>query len=216
LARYLYELGYAYRAIHENLAAIRIKENYGPPIIALGLIYLNQNDLDNAEYFFRKAVHWHPGADFNARFNLALTLEKKGRTEEAMNEYREAIKIKPGHVLAMQKLGNLLMSTGRVQEGIKFLEQAVNVSPNDGIILCNLGFAYLSVNRRVDAENTFIKASADRNSPEALYGIAQIRISQNRIEEARLLLEKFISESNLKKRPELSPFVEQAKKYLAH
>jgi len=248
LARYLYESGHVRSAIQENLTAIHMKENYGPPTVNLGLIYLDMGDLLTAEKYFRQAVHWRPGADFSARYNLAVTLDRMGRYEEARDEFLKTIRINRGHALARAELGRLLAEQGRLEEaegwlrealsinpalsmarmnlgkvlinmgrkeeGIRQLELAVTEAPDEGLIWYNLGTAYLGDGRLEKAEWAFRNGMKDSRRPEAIFGMAQVRIRQNRNEEAISLLRAFLASVNLHRRPELAPMVERAQRSL--
>lgn len=210
LARYFYEKGGIYRAIHENEYAIKIKENYNPAIVNIGLIYLDMGELDTAESYFRQAIHWHPSSDFNARFNLAVALQKKGKLKEAVEQYRETLKINPSHASARHALGGLLIQMGRLEEGIDELEKAVKSAPTNGRFWSALGFAYLKAGKIEQAGYAFNKALVDPDSPEAYYGLAEVELSTGKNFSALAHFRQFIQATDLKKRPELAPLVERA------
>lgn len=46
------------------------------------------------------------------RLNLALTLERAGRTDEAISTYRAALETYPGHMPTLQALTRLQLYTG--------------------------------------------------------------------------------------------------------
>src|SRR5262245_12375417 len=47
------------------------------------------------------------------RLNLALTLEKAGRTDEAMATYRTALEVFPGHIQSMEALARLQVRSAK-------------------------------------------------------------------------------------------------------
>ena len=47
------------------------------------------------------------------RMNLGLTLEKAGRTDEAIAQYRRALEVHPGHRPTVQALTRLEIRAGR-------------------------------------------------------------------------------------------------------
>jgi len=47
------------------------------------------------------------------RVNLALTLERAGRTDDAIGAYQTAMEVYPDHLAAMQGLASLQLRTGR-------------------------------------------------------------------------------------------------------
>ena len=76
---------------------------YGPGHNNLGVIYLKQGQLYEAANEFewaRKLMPGHP----DPRMNLALTLERAGRIEEALATYDTALEVYPNHLPTMQAL----------------------------------------------------------------------------------------------------------------
>jgi Flp pilus assembly protein TadD len=51
------------------------------------------------------------------RMNLALTLERAGRIDEAIGAYRTALEVYPGHLPSMQALASAQLRHGRADEG---------------------------------------------------------------------------------------------------
>lgn len=50
------------------------------------------------------------------RMNLALTLERAGRTSEALETYAAALQANPGHIESMQALARLQLRSGKPDE----------------------------------------------------------------------------------------------------
>lgn len=87
----------------------------GPAHNNLGALYLAQGKLYEAAGEFewaRKLMPGHP----DPRLNLALTLEKAGRTDEALTTYATALEVYPEHVPTMQALSRLQLSAGRTDD----------------------------------------------------------------------------------------------------
>ena len=87
----------------------------GPAHNNLGALYLTQGKLYEATGEFewaRKLMPGHP----DPRLNLALTLEKAGRTDEALATYATALEVYPEHVPTMQALTRLQLRTGRADD----------------------------------------------------------------------------------------------------
>jgi Tfp pilus assembly protein PilF len=64
--------------------------------------------------FARKLLPGHP----DPRMNLALTLERAGRIDEAARTYASALEVYPGHVPTMQALARLQVRHGRADDRI--------------------------------------------------------------------------------------------------
>jgi len=84
----------------------------GPAHNNLGSLYLEQGKLYEAAGEFdwaRKLMPGHP----DPRLNLALTLERAGRTDEAIATYDAALEVFPEHIGSMQALTRLQLKTGK-------------------------------------------------------------------------------------------------------
>lgn len=87
----------------------------GPAHNNLGTLYLAQGKLYEAASEFewaRKLMPGHP----DPRLNLALTLEKAGRTDEALTTYATALEVYPEHIPTMQAMTRLQLRAGRTDD----------------------------------------------------------------------------------------------------
>ncbi len=91
---------------------------HGPAHNNLGVIYLTRGDLYAAASEFEWAKKLLPGHP-DPRLNLALTLEKAGRTEEALSAYASALEVYDGHIPSIQALTRLKIKSGRADESTK-------------------------------------------------------------------------------------------------
>lgn len=78
--------------------------------LAEGLKALDANQPEAAEPLLRQAVRADAN-DFSARFNLALALSLQQKDDEAIQEYRRTLELKPGLYQADLNLGLLLLRT---------------------------------------------------------------------------------------------------------
>ncbi len=96
---------------------------HGPAHNNLGVIYLKHGQLYEAANEFewaRKLMPGHP----DPRMNLALTLERAGRIDEAMDTYATALEVYANHLPTMQALSRLQLRHGRADDRTKaFLEE---------------------------------------------------------------------------------------------
>lgn len=79
----------------------------------LAACYLNLGRPDLAEHLYRNITDRHPGSARDL-YNLALALERQGRTGEAAEALRQALRADPGLHVAARKLDLL---TGRTSQG---------------------------------------------------------------------------------------------------
>jgi Tfp pilus assembly protein PilF len=88
---------------------------FGPAHNNLGVIYLKQGQLYEAANEFewaRKLMPGHP----DPRMNLALTLERAGRVEEALATYSTALEVYPNHIPTMQAMSRLQLRHNRADD----------------------------------------------------------------------------------------------------
>ena len=100
----------AERLLREALAADLW---HGPAHNNLGVILLNRESWYEAAGEFewaRKLMPGHP----DPRMNLALTLEKAGRVDEALATYQTALEVYPGHIPTIQAMTRLQLRSNRV------------------------------------------------------------------------------------------------------
>lgn len=103
------EPGRAERLLREALTADLY---HGPAHNNLGILFLDRGLLYEAAQEFewaRKLMPEHP----DPRMNLALTLERAGRTDEALAGYAGVLESSPGHLPTIQALARLQVRTGR-------------------------------------------------------------------------------------------------------
>jgi len=111
----------AERLLREALAADLY---HGPAHNNLGAVYLKQQKLYEAAGEFewaRKLMPGHP----DPRMNLAFTLERAGRTDEAISTYRTALEVYPGHIPTYQALTRLQLRKNKPNEQTRPMLQAV-------------------------------------------------------------------------------------------
>jgi Flp pilus assembly protein TadD len=104
--------GKAERLLNEALTA---DIYHGPAHNNLGVLHLKHGRLYEAANEFewaRKLMPGHP----DPRMNLALTLEKAGRVDEAMATYDSALEVYPNHMPTMQALTRLQIRRNRTDD----------------------------------------------------------------------------------------------------
>jgi len=88
---------------------------HGPSHNNLGVLLLERGELYEAANEFEWARRLMPGHP-DPRMNLALTLEKAGRVDEALAQYRRALEVHPGHRPTVQALTRLEVRTDRLTD----------------------------------------------------------------------------------------------------
>jgi tetratricopeptide (TPR) repeat protein len=124
-------------------------------------------------------------------------LEAAGKTDEAIDEYRQALKIKPELQTVHFSIGNIYWRGGRMDEALVELGEELKVNPADPNSHYELGDILLSQNKLDDAEKHFLQAL--KFSPDLTEGhLAMERIASAKGDSATAIL-------HLKKAVALAP-----------
>jgi protein O-mannosyl-transferase len=87
-----------------------------------------------------------------AHYNLGCVLERiPGRTDEAIAQYAEAVRLRPDYFKAQNNLGDALLSVGRAPEAVPHLEEALRIKPDLAEAQNSLGNALGALGRTQDA-----------------------------------------------------------------
>jgi protein O-mannosyl-transferase len=78
-----------------------------------------------------------------AHYNLGSILLQRGRVDEAIVHYHDALQIKPDYAEARLNLGNALLQKGRVDDAISEYQSALQINPDYAEARSNLGSAFL-------------------------------------------------------------------------
>lgn len=103
---------------------------HGPAHNNLGVIFLTQGKLYEAAGEFewaRKLMPGHP----DPRINLAATLERAGRTGEALANYESALDVAPESIAATQGMVRLQLRTGRSDDRTRAMLEEVALRGED-------------------------------------------------------------------------------------
>ncbi|MFQ5929062.1 MAG: tetratricopeptide repeat protein, partial [Acidobacteriota bacterium] len=98
--------------------------------------------------FSRQWRRTNPGS-VNAHYNMGFALARKGKLEEAIVSYSQALRIRPDHAYAHNNLGKALAEKGKLEEAVRHFSRAVNINPNYVDPHVNLGSA-LARQGRID------------------------------------------------------------------
>lgn len=92
------------------------------------------------EALARHHIENNPG-DFEAHYNLAAMLQLRGATQEAVEQYQQALTLRPADATVENALGGALLASHRVPEAIAHLTAAVSARPEYFDAHYNLGIA---------------------------------------------------------------------------
>lgn len=180
------EAGKDAEAIEEYKTAIRLKQDLADVHFSLGWVYARKGDRASAlrEYdtlrglnqtkakalmeFINIARH-KPKSLLQkdlaaAHINRGVELGSKGRTNEAIEEFRTGIRLDPNEVDAHDDLGLALYRNGETDAAIAEFRIAVRLKPTDADVHRNLGVAL--VNKHEDDQAIAELRTAIRLEPE--------------------------------------------------
>ncbi|MGA3179368.1 MAG: tetratricopeptide repeat protein [Verrucomicrobiota bacterium] len=93
-----------------------------------------------------------------ARYNLGFALYQKGEMDQAVEQYREALEIKPDFVMARSNLGVACEQKGDTDEAIAQYRKALEIQPDNAEIRANLGNALSEKGQFNEAVEQYHKA----------------------------------------------------------
>jgi tetratricopeptide (TPR) repeat protein len=119
----------------------------GAGALALGLVIVlaavtAQRNLDyrSSLSIWRDTVAKAPNNP-RAHHGLALALEERGRSQEAIAEFQQALRIRPNYSEAHNSLGLALSARGRLEEAMDHFREALRIHPGLAPAHNNLGIA---------------------------------------------------------------------------
>ena len=110
-----------------------------------------------AEDKIRRALELLPH-DSDALFSLGVLLSGQGRSDEAMEAYRQSLAINKDDYELCYNLGNQYGAKGQYDREIEMYKMALTIKEDFGSAWANLGVAYASTGRIAEAEQPFRKA----------------------------------------------------------
>jgi Flp pilus assembly protein TadD len=112
-------------------------------VLCLGLTRQQLGYWQDGETLFRHALEVTENNNF-AHNGLGTALFKKGQIDGAINQFQEAIRLKPGFpgfARAHNNLGVALNKTGQIDEAMRQFQEAIRLVPDDASFHNNLGTA---------------------------------------------------------------------------
>jgi len=89
--------------------------------------------------------------DAEVHYDFGNLLLRGRQLLDAIEEFKEAVRLRPGYAEARDNLGGALLETGRPQEAIVQYQEALRLKPDLVEARVNLGSALLETNRPEDA-----------------------------------------------------------------
>jgi tetratricopeptide (TPR) repeat protein len=127
--------------------------------------------------------------------DVATTLVRAGRYEEAIQSMVPVVELDPAHSRARATLGWAYLLTGRHPEGVTELERAVAAAPGETVWLAQLGEAYGMTGNETAARDVLARLHAlSREEYVSPYHLAYVHTGLGEADAALDLLERAVDE----------------------
>lgn len=159
-------------------------------LLTLGILNWRKGDFEKAHEQLHEALKlaariqdcWFEAECFNA---MALVKASMDRTDEAIEAYKQAIRLAPDQIFAWNNLGNLCIKIGRDDEALIAFRKAIECNPRDPIGWNGLGNLYYRIGYLDDA------IAAYRNAIQYMptfaqpwNGLGDVYAAMSRVDEA--------------------------------
>jgi len=156
-------------------------------LILAGCVFTTEHQLRfwrDSETLFRRALAVTKDNDI-ARVNLGVALDREGRSDKALAEYRAAATLAPGRYQIHNNLGNLLDKMGKPAEALAEYREAVRLKPELASLRDDLGSVLAELGRLDEAMNEFTNAARlDPTYPWPHFEMGKVLLKQGRDAEA--------------------------------
>jgi len=191
-----FQRGYFEQAEASFQLALRDDPSSAEALYGLGVVYLEQGKNDAARASFERTTKLrasYPDTLPNAWNNLGLLATREGHTAEAIPYFREALRLSPDHLVALDNLGNAYRQQKQWDEARKVLERAVAVGPQDPEANYSLGMVFAQLDDTEHAFEYLQTALKLRPAyPEALNNLGVLYLRTGRRDEAVASFEECI------------------------
>src|ERR1700684_872047 len=183
-----FERGYMSEAEHFLQLALRDDPENSEALYGLGSIYLAQNKTADARTTFERVIKLpqrYPGTLPNAWNNLGLLSAREGHTDDAIQQFQQALQLDPDHFIALENLGNAYRQAKRWDDAKATLQHALQLNPESAEANYAIGMVYAQTNDEERAFDFLRKAIAEKPAyPEALNNLGVLYLRKNQAADA--------------------------------
>jgi tetratricopeptide (TPR) repeat protein len=146
--------------------------------LSYGSVFFQRGYLEQAETFFRLALHDDPSSA-EALYGVGSVHLKQGKLDTARESFGRVVKLHAAYPdtvpNAWNNLGLVATREGHTEDAIPYFQEALKLSPDHVIALDNLGNAYRQLKRWEEARKTLERAVAVApQDPEANYSLGMV------------------------------------------
>ena len=164
--------------------AIELKHDSGVAHHNLGLVYLEQGEIEDAIDSFHLATHFSPQLAA-AHLDLASALAQLGQLDAADAACAHGLELGPPSAAAWLRLGNIKKARGHFEEAIACYRSAVEFDPAYADAHCQLAFLLFKLGRYPESRASHDAALAVKpDFPEARHNLGLLLLETGYVQEA--------------------------------
>lgn len=145
-----YNLG-KYDEAYKIITQIDEKNYDSETLLLIGNIYDTQNDVKSAINYYQKAI-LTDGKNYKAYYNLALLYSRLKKYDLAVENYKQALKIKKDFSYGYYNLGCAYLELGDYKKAKNSFIKATIYNPNERKYFYNLAYTYKKLNKEKIAQ----------------------------------------------------------------
>jgi tetratricopeptide (TPR) repeat protein len=151
------KLGRHAEAVEASKKAVAIRPS-AESYFNIGLANYYLKNYRDSEAAYRQAIKIDPYNAADAYYALGLTYRDSNQSDEEIQAYKHALRIKPDYAAAYDRLGQRYIQMKRYAEAVEAFKQLSALRPADANAQNSLGEAYEAMNRHDDSVEAFRQA----------------------------------------------------------
>ncbi|MBN1788288.1 MAG: tetratricopeptide repeat protein [Sedimentisphaerales bacterium] len=128
--------------------------------------------------------------NYKAHFSIGPILIENGRFEEAIRHNKEALRIRPNSLEALNGLAVSLHSAGKIDEAVDYYIQILQMDPNMAVTRANLAMALTSQGKVAEAVEHYRIVAEATDAPQNYFDYGKALLQLGRYEEAEKAFRK--------------------------
>jgi serine/threonine-protein kinase len=172
-------------------AAVAIRPDAAAPLGYIGVLLSDQGHSREALPYLERSLQLDPQPYLRA--NLASALRAVGRTDDAIADFQQALRLGYTSSALHNELGMALLAKGRLNEAVEQFEDAIQEDRQNTWARYNLAEAMCKLGRPSQAIDQLHELLAINPEDEPTqYRLAQLLLDQGRLEDARAAWQKAV------------------------
>lgn len=154
---------------------LRANPDHVDALRLMGVLAIKKENHSDGEAYFRRAVELAP--DFwTAWINLGVSLNEQQKFDKAEQAYLTALKLRPGNVHTLEKLGSNCMNDGRMEDAVSWLEKSLEEDPKHFPSLLVMGHALKTIGDQDEAIKAYRRcADSKPDFGEVYWSLANLK-----------------------------------------